>query len=60
MIKRVEHVGIIVSDMNQSIQFYESVLDFKVRVRVNNGQKELVFLTAMECRDLKSNSCAFF
>lgn len=45
MIKRVEHVGIMVSDMDHSIKFYEKLLDFKVRIRVNNGQKELVFLT---------------
>ncbi|WP_338450613.1 VOC family protein [Niallia oryzisoli] len=45
MIKRVEHVGIMAADMDESIRFYETLLDFKIRVRVNNGQKELVFLT---------------
>jgi len=45
MIKKVEHVGIMVSDMDESIQFYESLLGFNVRVRANVGQKELVFLT---------------
>ncbi|KAA9016963.1 VOC family protein [Niallia endozanthoxylica] len=45
MIKKVEHVGIMVSDMEESIQFYESLLGFNVRVRANVGQKELVFLT---------------
>ncbi|MDR6998893.1 VOC family protein [Neobacillus niacini] len=45
MIKRVEHVGIIVSDMEGSIKFYETLLDFKVRVRRNNGDKELTFLS---------------
>lgn len=45
MIKRVEHVGIMAADMDESIRFYETLLDFKVRVRVNIGQKELVFLT---------------
>lgn len=45
MIKRVEHVGIMASDMDESIQFYETLLQFKIRVRVNNGQKEIVFLS---------------
>jgi lactoylglutathione lyase len=45
MIKRVEHVGIIVSDMDESIKFYEDMLNFKVRVRVMTGDKELTFLT---------------
>ena len=44
MIKRVEHVGIMASDMNESIRFYETLFQFKIRVRVNNGQKEIVFL----------------
>ncbi|WP_162144671.1 VOC family protein [Peribacillus kribbensis] len=43
IIKRVEHFGIIVSEMDESINFYEVLLDFKVRVRSNNGEKELTF-----------------
>jgi lactoylglutathione lyase len=45
MIKRVEHVGIMVSDMDESIKFYETLLHFKVCMRVNHGQKELSFLS---------------
>ena len=45
MIKRVEHVGIMASDMEESIRFYETLFQFKLRVRVNNGQKEIVFLS---------------
>lgn len=45
MIKRIEHVGIMVSDMDESINFYENFLDFKMRVRVMNDQKEIVFLS---------------
>jgi lactoylglutathione lyase len=45
MIKRVEHVGVIVKDMGESIDFYESLLGFKLQIRVNNGEKELAFLT---------------
>lgn len=45
MIKRVEHVGIMVSDMDESINFYENLLNFKLSVRVTNNQKEIVFLS---------------
>lgn len=43
MINRVEHVGIMVSNMEESISFYE-LLDFKVHIAVNNGEKEITFL----------------
>jgi lactoylglutathione lyase len=45
MIKRVEHVGIIVSNMEESINFYCNFLDFKVEMRQHTGKKELVFLS---------------
>ena len=45
MIKRIEHVGIMVCDMDESINFYENLLDFKLGVRVMNNQKEIVFLS---------------
>ncbi|QCR30642.1 VOC family protein, partial [Priestia megaterium] len=45
MIKRIEHVGVMVSDMNESINFYEDLLGFKLRIRVINSQKEIAFLT---------------
>jgi lactoylglutathione lyase len=53
MIQRVEHVGIMVNDMNESIKFYEDLLGFNVRVRVNNGQKELAFLSHYGLVDLE-------
>ncbi|HWO95405.1 MAG TPA: VOC family protein [Bacillus sp. (in: firmicutes)] len=45
MIKRIEHVGIMVSDMDESIHFYETFFGFKMRVRVINTQKEIAFLS---------------
>ncbi|MGG2090745.1 VOC family protein [Priestia aryabhattai] len=45
MIKRIEHVGIMVSDMDESISFYEHLLGFKLRIRVMNNQKEIAFLS---------------
>ncbi|WP_181833202.1 VOC family protein [Bacillus taeanensis] len=45
MIKRVEHVGIIVSNMEESINFYCNLFDFNVEMKQNTGKKELVFLS---------------
>lgn len=45
MIKRIEHVGVMVSNMDESINFYENFLGFKLRIRVINSQKEVAFLT---------------
>ena len=45
MIKRIEHVGVMVSDMDESISFYEHLLGFKLRIRVMNNQKEIAFLS---------------
>lgn len=49
MIKKLEHVGIRVSDMDRSIQFYSDVLGFCLRDRVKLGEKvELAFLKTAE------------
>lgn len=45
MIKRVEHVGIIAADMNESINFYENLLGFQLRQRIKHEERELAFLT---------------
>ncbi|MDT8861326.1 VOC family protein [Alkalihalobacillus sp. MEB130] len=45
MIKRVEHVGIMVKDMEKSVSFYKDILGFSVRARLDRGDKELVFLS---------------
>ncbi|NGP46100.1 VOC family protein [Bacillaceae bacterium SIJ1] len=45
MIKRVEHVAIMATDMEESIAFYENLLGFQTRIKVNRGDKEIVFLT---------------
>lgn len=45
LIKRIEHVGIMVSNMDESITFYETLLGFQLRVRVKNEEKEIAFLS---------------
>lgn len=49
MFKKVEHIGIMVSDMDRSVQWYTTVLGFKLRQRLAlNETTELAFLTVGE------------
>ncbi|AOH56856.1 hypothetical protein ABE28_021135 [Peribacillus muralis] len=44
--KRVDHIGIVVRDLENSIAFYQEVLDLKLKARVphTNGVIQLAFL----------------
>ncbi|PID20113.1 glyoxalase [Sporosarcina sp. P3] len=44
MITKVEHIAIIVKDMEKSILFYSEVFGFKVRLRGKNANREMAFL----------------
>ena len=44
MITKMEHVAIIVNDMDESILFYTGILGFQVRLRGSNSQREMAFL----------------
>lgn len=44
MIRKMEHVAIIVKDMDQSIRFYSEMFGFTVRLRGNNPNREMAFL----------------
>ena len=45
MLKKIEHVGILVSDMDRSITFYTTILGLELRARMRlNEQTELAFL----------------
>jgi len=44
MIKKVEHVAIIVADMETSIHFYTSLFGFALRTRGETKTRELAFL----------------
>lgn len=49
MFKKMEHFGIMVSDMDRSVQWYTTVLGLKLRQRVNLSETtELAFLTVGE------------
>ncbi|MBT2646258.1 VOC family protein [Bacillus sp. ISL-34] len=45
-VKRVDHIGIVVRDLEKSIAFYQDVLDLKLKARMphTNGVIELAFL----------------
>jgi lactoylglutathione lyase len=40
----MEHVAIIVKDMDQAIEYYSDMFDFKVRLRGSSKTKEMAFL----------------
>ncbi|MGG1401253.1 VOC family protein [Bacillus salipaludis] len=44
MISKMEHVAIIVTDMDRSIQFYSEIFGFKVRLRGSNPNREMAFI----------------
>ncbi|MFT9848225.1 VOC family protein [Aneurinibacillus sp. REN35] len=44
MIKKMEHVAVIVSDMDRSIDFYKEMFDYQVRLRGENEVREMTFL----------------
>lgn len=45
-VKRVDHIGVVVKDLEKSITFYQDVLDLKLKARMThtNGVIELAFL----------------
>jgi lactoylglutathione lyase len=43
-IRAVEHIGIMVTDLEKSIKFYETVLDFSCRRRLTFGEVTLGFV----------------
>ncbi|MFP3919408.1 VOC family protein [Lysinibacillus telephonicus] len=44
VIKKIEHTAIIVKNLEESIEFYEKFLNFKVRTTVNTDKRKLGFL----------------
>ncbi|WP_394237184.1 VOC family protein [Niallia oryzisoli] len=44
MIQKMEHVAIMVRDMDQSIQFYSEIFGFNVRLRGSKPDREMAFL----------------
>jgi len=44
MISKMEHVALIVKDLEQSIQFYSEIFGFRVRLRGSKPDREMAFL----------------
>ena len=44
MIRKMEHVAIMVRDMDQSIRFYSKMFGFRVRLRGSKPDREMAFL----------------
>ncbi|WP_456318188.1 VOC family protein [Priestia megaterium] len=44
MIKKLEHVAIIVTDMDETIQYYSDMFGFKVRLQGSSKTREMAFL----------------
>jgi len=44
IIEKMEHVAIIVKDMDQAIQYYSDMFGFKVRLRGSSKIREMAFL----------------
>lgn len=45
MLRKAEHIGIMVSDLDRSIKFYTEVLGLKLRERIDSPQTGWAFLT---------------
>lgn len=64
MITKMEHVAIIVNDMDEALLFYTGILGFQVRLRGSNSHREMAFLfmegqESMEIeliRDIEANT----
>ncbi|WP_019121822.1 VOC family protein [Brevibacillus massiliensis] len=44
MIKKAEHVALIVTDMERSIQYYSSMFGYKLRTRGQSATRDMAFL----------------
>lgn len=53
MIKKVEHIAIIVNDIDESINYYSTMFDFELRVRGSNERREMAFLSHKNQRDFE-------
>jgi lactoylglutathione lyase len=53
MIKKVEHVALIVKDIKASIEYYSSIFDFELRTRGENANKYMAFLAHKNQKDFE-------
>ncbi|MCT8139304.1 VOC family protein [Anaerobacillus sp. CMMVII] len=45
MIKKVEHVAIIVTDLDKAIEYYSTMFNFVLRTRGKNERREMAFIS---------------
>lgn len=50
MFEKLEHIGIMVADIDRSIAFYQDVLDLPLVERRRRGEVELAFFQLGECQ----------
>lgn len=53
LIKKIEHVAIVITNMDQSIQYYTTMFGFEVRVRGSNERREMAFLRHVDFPDFE-------
>jgi lactoylglutathione lyase len=53
MIKKLEHVAIMVKDMDKSIEFYSNMFNFILRTRGKNERREMAFLKQKDHPDFE-------
>lgn len=44
MIKKMEHIALIVKDLEESIEYYSNMFDFTLRTKGDNGKRYMAFL----------------
>ncbi|WP_240375973.1 VOC family protein [Bacillus piscicola] len=53
MISKMEHVAIIVTDIDRSIDFYTNLFGFRLRLRGKNPNREMAFLYLESQKDME-------
>lgn len=44
MIKKVEHIALIIKDIDKSIEYYSRMFNFELRARGKNERREMAFI----------------
>lgn len=53
MIRKLEHIGVMVTDIERSIKFYTEHLGLEVDERLSLGETQLIFLSYPGSRDVQ-------
>lgn len=52
-IKRIGHTAVIVKNLEESIKFYENVLNLQLRTTANTGKRKLAFLSLKDHQEVE-------